>query len=158
MTFLRNRLGEPKFNREIPTWRPNATTPTSAPAGVQGMANCVGGTSVHFGAQCWRFRVDDFTMRSSTIAKYGASALPSGAVVRDWPLTYSDLEQAYDNVEYLIGVSGQAGANPFEAPRSRGFPVPPLRAQPFATKVDRAMSGLGYHPFPQPAAIISREL
>ena len=77
------------------------------------MANCVGGTTVHWGAQSWRFREDDFTIRSSTIAKYGATALPKGAVVRDWPLTYSDLEPYYDKVEYLVGVSGKGGANPF---------------------------------------------
>ena len=98
------------------------------------MANLVGGSTVHYGAQSWRFRVDDFKIRSATVEKYGKRALPAGAVVRDWPLSYKDLEPYYDNVEYLIGVSGKGGANPFEGPRSREFPMPPLRAEGFATK------------------------
>jgi gluconate 2-dehydrogenase alpha chain len=156
-SFLRNELGGPKFNREIPTWRPNAQSPTSPPpGGVGGMANLVGGTTVHYGAQSWRFRVDDFKIRSATIEKQGKSALPAGAVVRDWPITYQELEPYYDNVEYLIGVSGKAGANPFEGPRSRDFPMPALRPLPFASKVGEAMKHLGYHPFPQPTAITSK--
>ena len=67
-------------------------------------------------------------------------------------------------MEYLIGVSGQAGnvngeivagGNPFEAPRSRPFPMPPLRESGYGEMARAAMTGLGYHPFPQPAAIAS---
>jgi gluconate 2-dehydrogenase alpha chain len=152
---FRNSLGAPKFNREIPTWRSDAKSPTRPPLAV-GMANCVGGSSVHFGAQVWRFLEDDFRIRSSTVERYGESALPAGSVITDWPLTYGDLEPYYDKVEYQIGVSGKAGSNPFEAPRSRGFPLPPLRPLGFATMLEGAMKELGHHPFPQPAAIISQ--
>ena len=38
---IRNSLGGPKFNREVPTWRPNVDTPTSAPVAV-GMAELRG--------------------------------------------------------------------------------------------------------------------
>jgi gluconate 2-dehydrogenase alpha chain len=151
----RNSLGAPKFNKEIPTWRLNASSPTIPPL-VQGMANCVGGASVHYGAQSWRFHKDDFTIRSSTIARYGKSALPPGSALSDWPVTYDELEPYYDKVEYAIGVSGKGGSNPFEAPRRRDYPMPPLRPLPFATKMGEAMKSLGYHPFPQPAAIASQ--
>src|SRR5579864_8503162 len=53
--FLRNELGAPKFNKEIPTWRKDARSAPQTPI-VVGMVNGVGGTSIHFGAQSWRFR------------------------------------------------------------------------------------------------------
>jgi gluconate 2-dehydrogenase alpha chain len=152
--FTRNQLGGPKYNREIPTWRLDAKSPTTTPAAV-GMANCVGGTSVHFGAQYWRLLESDFTVRSSTVERYGKSALPAGTAITDWPLTYHDLEPFYDKIEYHLGVSGKAGTNPFEAPRSRGYPMPPLRPAGYPTMMGEAMRKLGYHPFPQPAAILS---
>jgi gluconate 2-dehydrogenase alpha chain len=151
---FRNSLGAPKFNKEIPSWRPNASSPTQPPI-VIGSANGVGGSSVHFSARFWRFEEDDFTIRSSTIARYGKSALPPGSVITDWPLTYGELEPYYDQLEYLIGVSGKGGSNPFEAPRSRDYPMPPLRPLPYATRMGEVMKSLGYHPFPHPAAINS---
>jgi gluconate 2-dehydrogenase alpha chain len=151
---MRNALGGPKFNREVPTWRPTASEPTQ-PTPAYGMANCVGGSSVHYGAQYWRFLEDDFTIRSSTVAKYGEKALPAGTSIVDWPLTYQDLEPYYDKVEYQLGVSGQGGVNPFEAPRSRGYPMPALMPTGVQTKMAEAQKKLGLHPFPQPAAITS---
>jgi gluconate 2-dehydrogenase alpha chain len=153
---IRNSLGGAKFNREVPTWRPNAKTPTSPPIAV-GMANCVGGSTVHFTAQYWRFLEDDFTMRTSTLKRYGSGALPTGAVISDWPLTYHDLEPYYDKVEYQLGVSGKAGVNPFEAPRTRGYPLPPLQNYGFGAHMGDTMKRLGYHPFRQAAAILSED-
>lgn len=121
-----NWTGAPKFNNELPTWRPDANSPTQAPIIPPiPMANMVGGTSIHYGTQSWRFRADDFTVRSDTVAKYGEDALPAGSTTVDWPVTYDDLEPYYDKVEYAIGVSGEAGINPFES-RARGrSPYPP---------------------------------
>lgn len=155
---VRNWTGEPKFNSEIPTWRPDASSPTaSPPLPPVRMANMVGGTSVHYNVQQWRFRADDFTIRTDTIEKYGEDVLPPGSTVADWPLTYDDLESYYDQVEYLIGVSGEAGANPYESPRSRPYPLPPLRRFGYGELAAEGMSALGYNPFPQPSAIISEE-
>ena len=153
---IRNSLGGPKFNREIPTWRANVDTPTSPPIAV-GMANCVGGSTVHFTGQYWRFLESDFAIHSETVKRYGAGKLPAGARVRDWPVSYKELEPYYDKVEYQLGVSGQAGANPFEAPRTRGFPNPPLQRFGVGELMSGAMKKMGYHPFPQPAAILSRD-
>jgi gluconate 2-dehydrogenase alpha chain len=155
---IRNWTGATKFNHEVPTWRPDPSSPTAPPPiPAVRMANMVGGTSVHYGTQQWRFRADDFTIRTDTIARYGEEALPAGSTVADWPLTYDDLEPYYDQVEYLIGVSGEAGANPFESPRARPFPMPPLRRFGYGDKMADAMRSLGYSPFPQPAAINSTE-
>jgi len=154
----RNQMGEPKVNHEVPTWRPNAKAPVQPPpVPPLLMMNGVGGTSVHYTTQSWRFRRDDFKIRTETIAKYGEKALPAGTAIVDWPVTYDELEPYYDKVEYLIGVSGQGGSNPFESPRKRGYPLPPLREMGFRTLADQGMKQLGYHPFPQPSAIISQD-
>jgi gluconate 2-dehydrogenase alpha chain len=164
---IRNWTGEPKFNKELPTWRPDAKSPTAPPpVPPVPMANMVGGTSVHYGTQNWRFRADDFTVRSDTIARYGEAALPVGSTTVDWPIGYDELEPYYDQVEYLIGVSGKAGnikgqkiagGNPFESPRAREFPLPPLRSFGYGEMVAEAWTSLGYSPFPQPTAILSEE-
>jgi gluconate 2-dehydrogenase alpha chain len=153
--FMRNKLGEPKFNKEIPTWRPNESTPATEPPLVWPMMNAVGGTSVHYGAQSWRFAPGDFRVRSETVKRYGPSALPAGSSIADWPITYDDLEPYYDRVEYALGVSGRGGINPFEGRRARDYPMPPLRRAGYCKMAASAMGGLGYHPFSQPAAINS---
>jgi gluconate 2-dehydrogenase alpha chain len=162
-----NWTGEPKFNQELPTWRPDANSPTAPPpVPPVKMANMVGGTSIHYGTQSWRFRADDFTVRTDTIEKYGEDALPAGSTTVDWPVTYDELEPYYDAVEYQIGVSGQAGniqgemiegGNPFESPRQRDFPMPPLRRMGYSEMIAETVADMGYHPFPQPAAINSTE-
>lgn len=163
--MIRYWTGEPKYKHELPTWRPSASSPTMPPPiPPVSMANMVGGTSVHYGAQSWRFRADDFTTRSSTIARYGNGVIPATSTLVDWPITYDELEPYYDRVEHLIGVSGKAGnvngtlidgGNPFESPRSREFPMPPLRSFGYGELAREGMIRAGYHPFPQPAAITS---
>jgi gluconate 2-dehydrogenase alpha chain len=159
--------GQPKYNKEVPTWRPDPKSPTAPPLVPPIlMANMVGGTTNHYGTQNWRLRADDFLIRSTTVDKYGESVLPAGSAIADWPLTYEELEPYYDQVEYLIGVSGKAGnikgeivdgGNPFESPRSREFPLPPVQKSGYTTLAAETMTELGYHPFPQPTAILSQE-
>src|SRR5258706_10714589 len=109
----------------------------------------VGGTSVHFTANFWRFHEIDFVERS----KIGA--VP-GADLRDWPITYVDLEPYYTKVEWEIGVSGLAGASPFDPPRSKPYPMPPLPVKGSGVIFERAARKLGWHPFPAPMAILSQ--
>jgi choline dehydrogenase-like flavoprotein len=85
------------------------------------VAACVGGGTQSYGAMAWRFMPQDFKMRST----YGA---PEGSSLEDWPITYEDLEPYYERAEHEIGVSGKAKANPFEAPRKSGYPMPPRSA------------------------------
>jgi choline dehydrogenase-like flavoprotein len=109
----------------------------------------VGGTSVHFTANFWRFHQIDFVERS----KIGP--VP-GADLRDWPITYADLEPYYTKVEWEIGVSGLAGASPFDPPRSKPYPMPPLPVKGSGVIFERAARKLGWHPFPAPMAILSQ--
>jgi choline dehydrogenase-like flavoprotein len=110
---------------------------------------CVGGTSVHFTANFWRFHEIDFRERS----KIGP--IP-GTTFTDWPITYADLEPYYTKVEWEIGVSGLAGASPFDPPRSKPYPMPPLPVKSSGVIFERAASKLGWHPFPAPMAILSQ--
>lgn len=153
--FTRNLLGDAKFNKEVPSWRPDPHTPAGDSPVVWPMMNAVGGTTVHYGAQSWRFAPGDFRERHDTISRYGEQALPHGTSVADWPISYDDLERYYDLVEYHVGVSGKGGANPFEGPRSRDYPMPPLRETGFCSMIRRGMAVNGFHPFAQPAAINS---
>jgi choline dehydrogenase-like flavoprotein len=110
---------------------------------------CVGGTSVHFTANFWRFHEIDFVERS----KIGPI---SGTTFTDWPITYADLEPYYTKVEWEIGVSGLAGASPFDPPRSKPYPMPPLPVKSSGVIFERAANKLGWHPFPAPMAILSQ--
>lgn len=156
--------GPQKVQGEIPTQRPHAGAPTTRP-GRHPMMNAVGGTSMHYMAQAWRLNPWDFRVVSETTRRYGASRIPKGSTVEDWPIAYEDLEPYYDKVEYGIGVSGQAGnvggrrhaaGNPFEGQRSRDYPMPALRSSGFLDRMTAAARSLGWQPFPGPAAITSR--
>jgi choline dehydrogenase-like flavoprotein len=109
----------------------------------------VGGTSVHFTANFWRFHEIDFIERS----KIGPI---SGTGFTDWPITYADLEPYYTKVEWEIGVSGLAGASPFDPPRSKPYPMPPLPVKSSGVIFEQAARKLGWHPFPAPMAILSQ--
>ena len=111
--------------------------------------NCVGGSSVHFTANYWRLHEIDFIEHSKT------GDIP-GANCADWPITYADLEPYYTKVEWEVGVSGLAGASPFDPPRSRPYPMPPLPVKGCGVLFERAARKLGYHPFPAPMAILSQ--
>src|SRR5271169_6625614 len=110
---------------------------------------CVGGSSVHFTANFWRFHEIDFRERSKV------GEIP-GANLVDWPITYNDLEPYYTKVEWEVGVSGLAGASPFDPPRSKPYPMPPLPVKGSGVIFERAARKLGYHPFPAPMAILSQ--
>ncbi|MCW2952184.1 MAG: gluconate dehydrogenase [Conexibacter sp.] len=125
-----------------------------------------GGGSVHWGGASWRMREADFRMRSAIVERFGEAALPEHSSIVDWPISYAELEPYYDRVEWEQGVSGKAGnvggeilpgGNPFESARRRDFPMPPLRAGAGDGRFVQATRRLGYHPFPQPAAIASTD-
>jgi gluconate 2-dehydrogenase alpha chain len=161
--FQRQEL-RPDKKRQPVTWRPNADTRAN-PIPTQNYGNQAGGGTVHYGAVSWRLHEDDFRARSHTIERYGASAIPQDSSLADWPLSYADLEPFYDRAEYELGVSGKAGnlqgqkvagGNPFEAPRKREYPLPPLAVDQAAAIFESAAQKLGHHPFSSPRAIISQ--
>ena len=79
----------------------------------------VGGGSVHFTANCWRFHEIDFIEASK-------KGVPAGTAMADWPIKYADLEPYYTKVDWEVGISGQVGTNPFEPYHSKPYPVPPM--------------------------------
>jgi choline dehydrogenase-like flavoprotein len=109
----------------------------------------VGGGSVHFTANYWRFHESDFEERSL----FGEVA---GTGLADWPIKYADLEPYYTKAEYDLGISGLGGANPFEAPRSKPYPLPPMPVKSSGVLFDRGAMKLGLHPYPAPVAILSQ--
>jgi gluconate 2-dehydrogenase alpha chain len=154
-----------KANREVPTHRPNPSAPYSPRPAIHPMMNGVGGTSLHYWGQSWRLTPWDFKVVSETTRRYGASRIPKGSTVEDWPFGLEELEPYYDRVEREIGVSGKAGnikgqidrgGNIFEGPRAREYPMPPLRGCGFSDLMTRAARGLGWHAFPGPAAVNTR--
>ncbi|HEY7055540.1 MAG TPA: GMC family oxidoreductase [Vicinamibacterales bacterium] len=109
----------------------------------------VGGGSLHYTANFWRFHEIDFIERSVL------GPIP-GTGFADWPITYADLEPYYTKVEWEIGVSGLAGANPFDPPRTKPYPMPPLPVKSSGVLFERGARKLGLHPVPSPMAINSQ--
>jgi choline dehydrogenase-like flavoprotein len=114
-----------------------------------GYGRMVGGGSVHFTANYWRFHEIDFIERS----RLGPI---SGSGFADWPITYAELEPYYTKAEWELGVSGLAGASPFDPWRSKPYPVPPLPIKSSGVLAERAARKLGWHAFPAPMAIVSQ--
>ena len=152
-----------KCDSEVPTLR-RSRSDDAVQGGNHPMMNGVGGTTLHYWAQSWRLNPWDFKVVSETTRRYGASRIPAGSTVEDWPFGYEELEPFYDRVEHEIGVSGQAGnlqgeknpnGNPFEGPRQRNYPMPALRWTRFLDRMAESARTLGWQPFPGPAAINS---
>ena len=153
-----------KVQGEIPTFRTGPNKPTRRAANHV-MMNAVGGTSIHYFANSWRFHPWDFQARTQTIKRYGANALPKGTTIEDWPVTYDEMEPYFDTVEYEVGVAGKAGniggkvderGNIFEGPRKREYPMPPLRDTDYTDLMTNAAKKLGWNAHRSPAAINSQ--
>jgi choline dehydrogenase-like flavoprotein len=111
----------------------------------QNDAACVGGGTLSYGAQAWRYLPQDFRMRST----YGA---PAGSSLKDWPISYDDLEPFYEQAEYEIGISGDYSGTPFHGPRKHPLPMPPLPPGREFEILEPAAKRLGLHPFHIPMA------
>ena len=95
----------------------------------------VGGSGVHWSGHTWRWTDMEFKVRSMYEERYGKNFIPADMTIQDWGITYDELEPYYDKFEYTAAISGKAGnirgqiqpgGNPFEAPRAREYPLPPL--------------------------------
>jgi gluconate 2-dehydrogenase alpha chain len=151
--YCRGEMG-PKFLSETPRWRRNEGEHTrEATFSLGRMINGVGGSVIHWGGALRRCHPHHFKYLTHVRENFGEKALPEGNTLVDWPVTYEDLEPYYTAVEYLIGVAGNED-NPF-VPRSRPYPLPPLR--PFRTSeiFRKATEAMGLHPYPTPVAVNS---
>ncbi|KGD70404.1 GMC family oxidoreductase [Tatumella morbirosei] len=124
----------------------------------------VGGAGTHWAGMSWRFTPWDFEVATKTRERYGAEKL-NGLQVQDWGITYQDIAPYYDRFERIAGTSGLAGnlngqvnpgGNPFEGPRDRDYPTPPLKDTHWMQKFRQTSTGMGYHPFTIPAGNISQ--
>jgi choline dehydrogenase-like flavoprotein len=113
-------------------------------------ARAVGGTTLHFTGNFWRFRPIDFREKSAR------GGVP-GADLADWPITYEELEPYYTAVEYAVGVSGDPGTDPREPMRSKPFPLPPLNAHGPGVLLEVGAKKLGWSSKAASMAILSRE-
>jgi gluconate 2-dehydrogenase alpha chain len=115
---------------------------------VNNVPSTVGGGGTHADGKTPRFREEDFRV----LSEWGPV---DGASVADWPIAYADLEPAYAEAERLIGVAGDAGANPFAAWRSGSYPMPPGAPMYGALVSSAAAAEMGWHPYPAPTAVNS---
>ena len=161
----------PDFDRMPLTFRENdgeVATPVSYL-----MSTLVGGASVHWSGQSWRFFEDDFRVRSTVEELYGRERLgyleEDGASVVDWPISYGEVESYYERVETHVGIGGWPGniqgevrpvkpdeGNPFEAPRENDYPFRPLRDNATNLTFRHGALELGLNPFHVPTAILTR--
>jgi choline dehydrogenase-like flavoprotein len=136
------------FKKQPNTFRKTPAEPAKIQPAVE-YGRMVGGGSVHFTSNYWRFHPEDFHERSTL------GSVP-GADLRDWPITYDELEPYYTKAEWDLGVSGLGGSNPFDGPRSKPYPLPPMPVKSAGVLFERAAKKLGLHPFPAPVAVLSQ--
>ncbi len=74
---------------------------------------------MHWNGQSFRFQVADFIYRSHIEQRYGKNFIDPELTIRDWGVTYDELEPHFDRFEYLLGVSGQAGQRQGQDPAGR---------------------------------------
>ena len=96
------------FRNGIVNDQPQTFAPTPNQTAMPGVgrllyARLVGGGSVHFTANYWRFHEIDFVEAS----RQGSI---SGTGFADWPITYAELEPYYTKAEWELGVSGTPGS------------------------------------------------
>ncbi len=121
----------------------------------------VGGAASHWNGAAWRWSEYDPILRSRYELRYGNAAIPADMLLQDWGTTYGELEPYHNLFEQLFGLAGKAGnikgaiqpgGNPFEAPRRGEYPQKPLERSEADIIFQQAAEGLGFRPFPRPAA------
>ena len=125
----------------------------------------VGGAGLHWTGQLMRSTATDLKIASFAKEHYSKGQLAEDMRLQDFPVTYEELEPHFDFFEKVCGLSGQAGnvngklfdgGDAFESPRSNHYPLPPLKDSLSSSMFDKAARNLGYHPFPNPSAAVSR--
>jgi gluconate 2-dehydrogenase alpha chain len=123
-----------------------------------------GGAGEHWDGYFPRHVPDLFELYTKTVERYGEKKLPEDHAIVDWGITWAEIEPYYTKADKLIGASGKAGnlggkivegGNPFEGSRSEEYPTPPMKVSYFSSLFRDAVKLLGYHPYPNPSAILS---
>jgi gluconate 2-dehydrogenase alpha chain len=125
----------------------------------------LGGAGVHWNGVTWRWPDHELRIRSKYEERYGRNYIPADMPLQDFGITGPEIEPYYEKFEYTAAVSGKAGnikgqiqpgGNPFEDPRARDYPNPPLATNYASSLFGKAAAELGYHPYPRPVANSSR--
>jgi choline dehydrogenase-like flavoprotein len=152
LKFLNRNFIVPDNLVEPRTFRPNVAAGARTYTGdVNPLPKTVGGGAVHADLKAPRFEVQDFQLGTLLAGK-----APSGTNFADWPVDYAMLEPFYGYVERALGVQGKVGANPFEGPRTSGFPMAPGVEMYAGVLASKGLTALGYTPFPYPCAVNSQ--
>jgi choline dehydrogenase-like flavoprotein len=125
---------------------PARTRRMSAGGTPWSMIGGVGGGTLTWGMQAWRFHPDDFQMAT----RYG---VPDGSSLADWPISYDDLEPWYTRAETELGVAGDT--TPY-AIRSGPYPLEPFEHGPIADWLAEGARRLGWTTFTPPLAVNTR--
>ncbi len=164
-TGLRNRLAQ-SIADETVTHR-HSVSGTAVPMRQYGSFNPgtgVGGSGEQWSGLSYRYLPELFRLATTLREKHGAK-LPADLAVQDWGVTYDELEPMYWRAEQMMGICGKAGnirgqriegGNIFEGPRSHEYPNPPHQSTYLMTLFQKGARDLGYHPYPTPAATLSR--
>ncbi|WP_414440723.1 GMC family oxidoreductase [Burkholderia sp. 22PA0106] len=125
----------------------------------------VGGSGLHWTGVLIRPTPTDLKLKTYADQAYKKGQLEDGMQVQDFPFSWDEIEPHYDFFEKVCGMSGvtgnlrgklQEGGDPFEGPRSNPVPLPPLEDTLNNTMFSDAARKLGYHPFSNPSANVSR--
>ena len=146
--FMRQHLLTNNHKRQPNTFRKTASEKATVQPAV-GYGRQVGGGTVHFTANYWRFHEVDFEEHT----RWGNIG---GTALADWPIKYAELEPYYTKAEQELGISGLSGANPFDPWRSKPYPLPPMPVKSSGVLFERGARKLGLHPAPVPIAILSQ--
>lgn len=126
-------------------------TPTYITENSYFNGNIVGGSSNFMSGYFHRMKPKDFRLKS----EFGAI---EGANVVDWISSYDEFEPYYEEVERIVGVSGEVTPYRYHEPRStKDFPYPPLAEHPISAKIDDACKKLNFTAYKTPRAILSQQ-
>lgn len=125
----------------------------------------VGGSGLHWTGVLIRPTPTDLKLKTYADKAYKPGILQDDMRIMDFPFSWDEIEPFYDKFEHICGQSGKTGnlrgkimegGDPFEGPRSNPYPLPALDDTLNNVMFADAAKKLGYHPFPNPSACVSR--
>ncbi|MDF2713529.1 MAG: family oxidoreductase [Paenibacillus sp.] len=147
------------LSKETITFR-NTAKMTALPMREHGsflLGEGLGGASIHWNGQTYRFLPYDFEIYSKTVERYGKNKIPDGMTIQDWGVTYDELEPYFDMFEKMAGISGGEPPEGLVGKRSSPFPTKEMLKTPAIKMFEAATKKLGYHPYMAPSANLSEQ-
>jgi choline dehydrogenase-like flavoprotein len=125
-------------------------------------AQCVGGGTQLYGAVSLRFTPDDMRLqsfndgRAGELQQTGLNLSDPSVSIRDWPVSYDELEPYYAKAERLVGINGTAPGQlkPFV---SGSFYQTPLEPNPISEFALKGIQAIGAKPYRTPLAVITED-